>query len=180
MLAFLALLIIFFGLFYFIMRVEVLYSIDEILFNRKNNIVKQFEGSNGRVPYEEFQFTDFKIIHAGRIVEDTYSDTLIYEPTDQEYDEYRKLVTSFSYGGKIYRLELVKAHLESDEIISTILMSLTLMFLLMALVFYFITKFCKSFRKGCHLCFRIKIHLAPQITLYSLFQHRQLLLSGAL
>ncbi len=141
MLAFLALLIIFFGLFYFIMRMEVLYSIDEILFNRKNNIIKQFEASHGRVPYEEFQFTDFKIIPAGRIVEDTYSDTLIYEPTDQEYDEYRKLVTSFSYNGKIYRLEIVKAHLESDEIISTILMSLTLMFLLMALVFYFITKF---------------------------------------
>ena len=141
MLAFLVLLIIFFGLFYFIMRMEVLYSIDEILFNRKNNIVKQFERSNGRVPYEEFQFTDFKIIPARRIVEDTYSDTLIYEPTDQEYDEYRKLVTSFRHSGETYRLEIVKAHLESDEIISTILMSLTLMFLLMALVFYFITNF---------------------------------------
>src|SRR5688500_3373282 len=124
MLAFLALLIVFFVVFYFIMRMEVLISVNEILYNRKTNLIKQFESSNGNIPLEEFKFTDFKINETSQRIQDTYSDTLIYEATDQEYDEYRKLITTFDNSGKIYRLEIVKAHLESDEIISTVLLSL--------------------------------------------------------
>jgi signal transduction histidine kinase len=131
----------FFGVFYLIMRMEVLISINEILFNRKSNLIKEFEASNGKIPFEEFRFTDFKISEANQQISDTYSDTSIYEPTDQEFDEYRKLVTTFDHNGKKYRLEIVKAHLESDEIISTILLSLALMFLIMLLVFYFITRY---------------------------------------
>jgi signal transduction histidine kinase len=141
MLAFLALLIVFFAVFYFIMRMEVLISVNEILYNRKINLIKQLESSNGNLPVEEFKFTDFKISETGQRIQDRYSDTLIYEATDQEYDEYRKLITTFDHGGKIYRLEIVKAHLESDEIISTVLLSLALMFLLMLGVFYFITRY---------------------------------------
>jgi signal transduction histidine kinase len=141
MLAFLALLIVFFVVFYFIMRMEVLISVNEILYNRKTNLIKQFESSNGNIPLEEFKFTDFKINETSQRIQDTYSDTLIYEATDQEYDEYRKLITTFDNSGKIYRLEIVKAHLESDEIISTVLLSLGLMFLLMLGVFYFITRY---------------------------------------
>jgi signal transduction histidine kinase len=140
MLAFLALLLVFFVVFYFIMRMEVLISVNEILYNRKTNLIKQFESSNGNIPLEEFKFTDFKINKTDQRIEDTYSDTLIYESTDQEYDEYRKLVTTFDHSAKLYRLEIVKAHLESDEIISTVLLSLALMFALMLAVFYFITR----------------------------------------
>jgi signal transduction histidine kinase len=141
MLAFLALLAIFFGVFYFIMRMEVLISINEILFNRKSNLIKEFNSSNGNIPFEQFKFTDFKISETRDQIADTYSDTLIYEPTDQEYDEYRKLVTTFDHDDKRYKLEIVKAHLESDEIISTVLLSLALMFLLMLAVFYFMTRY---------------------------------------
>jgi signal transduction histidine kinase len=141
MLAFLALLVFFFAGFYFIMRMEVLISVDEILFNKKTNVIKEFESSNGKIPFQEFRFTDFIISESNRRIEDCYSDTLIYEPTDQEYDEYRKLVTTFEHGAKTYKLEVVKAHLESDEIIATVLLSLALMFLLMPGVFYFITKY---------------------------------------
>jgi signal transduction histidine kinase len=141
MLAFLALLLVFFVVFYFIMRMEVLISVNEILYNRKTNLIKQFGSSNGKIPLEEFKFTDFKINETDQRLEDTYSDTLIYESTDQEYDEYRKLVTTFDHSGKLYRVEIVKAHLESDEIISTVLLSLALMFALMLAVFYFITRY---------------------------------------
>jgi signal transduction histidine kinase len=141
MLAFLALLVIFFIVFYFIMRLEVLISVNEILYNRKTNLIKQFESSNGKIPLEEFRFTDFKINETNHRIQDTYSDTLIYEATDQEYDEYRKLITTFDNNDKTYRLEIVKAHLESDEIINTVLLSLALMFLLMLGVFYLITRY---------------------------------------
>lgn len=141
MLAFLALLIVFFALFYFIMRKEVEYSVDEILFNRKTNIIKIFESKGGKIPYEEFSFTDFTISEATNKLEDVYTDTLIYEATDQEFDEYRKLVTTFSNQGKEYRLEIVKAHLESDEIISTVLLSLGLIFILMFIGFFLFTRY---------------------------------------
>jgi signal transduction histidine kinase len=141
MLVFLALLVIFFGVFYFIMRMEVLISINEILFNRKSNLIKEFNSSNGNIPFEQFKFTDFKISETRDQITDTYSDTLIYEPTDQEYDEYRKLVSTFDHNDKRYKLEIMKAHLESDEIISTVLLSLALMFLLMLAVFYFMTRY---------------------------------------
>jgi signal transduction histidine kinase len=141
MLAFLVLLIVFFGLFYFIMRMEVQYSVDEILFNRKTNIIKTFQSKDGKIPYEEFSFTDFTISNTASKLDDLYTDTLIYEATDQEFDEYRKLVTSFSNQGKEYRLEIVKAHLESDEIISTVLLSLALIFILMFIGFFLFTRY---------------------------------------
>lgn len=141
MLGFLLLLVVFFGLFYFIMRKEVQYSVDEILFNRKSNIIKKIENTGGRIPYEEFSFTDFTIRETARRIDDAYSDTLIYEATDDEFDEYRKLVTSFTSQGKQYRLEIVKAHLETDEIISTVLLSLSLIFLLMFIGFFFFTRY---------------------------------------
>jgi hypothetical protein len=66
MLTFLGLLILFFGVFYFIMKVEVQENIDEILFNRKNNIVEIFEGRNGMVSSEEFAFADFQIAETNK------------------------------------------------------------------------------------------------------------------
>lgn len=141
MLGFLVLLVVFFGLFYFIMRKEVLYSVDEILFNRKNNIIKKLDANGSEIPYDAFSFTDFTISETRSKLNDTYSDTLIYESTDDEFDEYRKLVTSFTNQGKQYRLEIVKAHLESDEIISTVLLSLALIFLLMFIGFFLFTRY---------------------------------------
>src|SRR5258706_1452073 len=98
LLVFLGLLILFFGVFYFIMRFEVTQNIDEILFNRKNSIIETFIAKEGKIPYEEFGFTDFKMSPlVGKPKGDVYEDTLIFEKTDQELDEYRKLTTSFEF-----------------------------------------------------------------------------------
>jgi signal transduction histidine kinase len=139
---FFGLLVLFFGVFYFILRFEVTQNIDEILFNRKNYVVETFIAKGGRVPFEEFSFTDFTIAPiSGGLFQDIYSDTLIFEKTDQELDEYRKLTTSFSLDNKNYKLEIVKAHLEAVEIINTVVISLGLIFILMLAVFYFTTRF---------------------------------------
>lgn len=142
MVVFLVLLVLFFGVFYFIMRFEVTQNIDEILFNRKNSIIETFIAKEGKVPYEEFGFTDFKISPLiGSRKEDVYADTLIFEKTDQELDEYRKLTTSFDFRGTTYQLEILKAHLEAVEIINTVVISLGLIFILMIAVFYFTTRY---------------------------------------
>src|SRR5258706_10956783 len=139
---FFALLVLFFGVFYFILRFEVTQNIDEILLNRKNNIIETFSGKDGKIPYEEFSFTDFKITPLSTNLQaDIYKDTLIFEKTDDELDEYRKLTTSFDFKGQIYKLEIVKAHLEAVEIINTVVLSLGLIFLLMMAVFYLSTRY---------------------------------------
>ena len=135
------LLILFFGAFYFIMRMVVLQNIDEILSNRRTNVVEQLKARSGNLPVEEFSFTDFTIKPSAAPLNDVYTDTLIFEKTDQEFDEYRKLVASFDLNGKLYQIEIVKAHLETEEIITTIAMSLGLTFLLMLSVFYFTTRY---------------------------------------
>lgn len=139
---FLVLLILFFGVFYFILRFEVTQNIDEILSNRRNNIIELFKAKDGKIPIDELSFTDFKIQSvAGLKQSEVFSDTLIWEKTDEEFDEYRKLTTSFDFKGQTYKLEIVKAHLEAVEIINTVVISLALIFLLMLGVFYFTTRF---------------------------------------
>lgn len=141
LLVFLLLLILFFGAFYLIMRGVVLQNIDEILSNRRNNIIELVKAREGKVPSDEFGFTDFKMEPVSFPLNDRYVDTLIFERTDLEFDEYRKLISTFKFKGKVYKLEIVKAHLESEEIISTILITLVLTFLIMLGVFYFTTRY---------------------------------------
>ncbi len=139
---FLVLLILFFGVFYFILRFEVTQNIDEILSNKRNNIIEMFKAKDGKIPIDELSFTDFKIQPiTGSRQSDVFMDTLIFEKTDEELDEYRKLTTSFEFKGQTYKLEIVKAHLEAVEIINTVVISLALIFLLMLAVFYFTTRF---------------------------------------
>jgi signal transduction histidine kinase len=136
------LLVLFFGVFYFIMRMQVQQNIDEILSNRKNNIVETFKNKGGVIPTDVFGYTDFSIAPIKELYnEDVFSDTLIFEKTDEELDEYRKLVTSFEFSGSKYKLEIVKAHLEAVEIINTGVISLSLIFLMMAGVFYFSSRY---------------------------------------
>jgi signal transduction histidine kinase len=139
--AFLVLLVLFFWVFYFILHITVEQNIDEILSNRRNNIIELFQSKDGKVPADEFGFTDFRMETTGTPIQDLYADTLIFEKTDVEFDEYRKLTSTFEFNGKLYKLEIVKAHLETEEIISTIVLSLALIFILMLGVFYFTTRY---------------------------------------
>jgi two-component system, OmpR family, sensor kinase len=135
------LLFVFFGSFYLILKTVVLQNIDEILSNRRNNIVNLFYSRKVEPRSDGFGFTDFKVQPANYLSNDLFSDTLIFESTDNEYDEYRKLTTSFVSNGKQYRLEILKAHLETEEIIGTIVIFLGLMFLVLLGAFYLTTKY---------------------------------------
>lgn len=139
--SFLVVLVLFFWVFYFILHITVEQNIDEILSNRRNNIIELFQSKDGEVPADEFGFTDFRMETKDAPMQDLYADTLIFEKTDQEFDEYRKLTSTFEFKGKVYKLEIVKAHLETEEIISTIVLSLALTFVLMLGVFYFTTRY---------------------------------------
>ena len=135
---FLILSLISFGIFYLIIQEEVIKSTDEVLYNRKTHILGQLIKAGDNLPENVFDFTDFRISPYTRNNHpaDRYSDTLIYETVDSEWDEFRKLTTFPELQGKQVRLEIVIARLETHEIIESIAQSLILIFLLIAIAFY--------------------------------------------
>jgi signal transduction histidine kinase len=122
------------AVFYAVMKYEVYENTDEILFNRKNRILDIIE-SSGEVPLEKDEYNDFVIQaleeNSSISVADQFSDTLIYEPTDEEFDEYRKLTTRFQASGRIYQLIIFKPRLETTEIVNTISFTLTSLYLVL-------------------------------------------------
>jgi len=126
--------------FFLVLRWNVLQNVDEILYNRKMHLVMYLE-DNPKVPFlkdnplDDFTFTaiDRKDFIEGKEV---YSDTMIYETVDEELDEYRKLISHLQLHGNYYQLEIVKPHLEANEIISTIAITLSGLLLGLTLSFY--------------------------------------------
>lgn len=128
-------------IFYFAIKHEVYVNADEALFNRKNAIVNTFKEKKGPLNPEIFDFSDFKLREISKTQFDTlkdhYADTIIYEPTDNEWDDYRRLITAFTYEGKFHQLTIVKPQLENDEILAAMAIGLGSLsgLLILALVF---------------------------------------------
>ncbi len=126
--------------FFLVLRWNVFQNVDEILYNRKMHLVA-YLADNPDVPFlednplDDFTFTaiDRKNYVEGKEV---YSDTMIYETVDKELDEYRKLISHLQIHGKYYQLEIVKPHLEANEILSTIAITLSGLLLGLTLSFY--------------------------------------------
>lgn len=140
---FLALTLFFFGIFYFIIEKEVLKSTDEILYNRKMHFIEHFNMTQEVIPAEPPGYADFAItqLDSKDLPADQYSDTLIYESIDQEWDEFRKLKSTAIINGKPYSLALVTPRLETHEIVESILESLVVVFIVMVVVFYLSTRY---------------------------------------
>lgn len=128
-------------IFYFAIKFEVYVNTDEALFNRKNAIVNTFIEKNGQLPPEVSDYSDFTLWEISKTqfntIKDHYADTLIYEPTDNEWDDYRRLLTSFTYEGRFYQLTIVKPQLENNEILTAMAIGLGSLggLLILALVF---------------------------------------------
>ena len=127
--------------FYVVLSWSVLRDVDEVLHNRKVNILTYLE-NNPDTPFREYSplhdFTFYTIDEAAFLKgKENYSDTLIYEPVDDEMDEYRKLICFAELSGKYYRLEIIATHLEAPEMIGSIALTLGGVLLGLALSFYF-------------------------------------------
>ena len=140
---FLVLTLFAFGVFYFVIQEEVEKSTNEVLYNRKMHILDQFRKNEGRISNDVFGYSDFTITPSSVPLtdKDRYADTLIYETVDSEWDEFRKLTSTLEWNGKFYRLEIVVARLETDEIVESIIRSLAVVFILITLVFYLSTRY---------------------------------------
>ena len=140
LLIFMLLFAIFSTVFYLVMSWNVRQHVDEVLYNRKSNLLAYLKENPGAPfaidnPLDDFTFTEVSedLFRPGQEI---YSDTLIYEATDDELDEYRKLTSCETLHGKYYHLEIVKPHLEADEIIGTIAITLGGLFLGLTVCYY--------------------------------------------
>lgn len=145
LLFFLILFGIFSILFYLVLNWNVLQNVDEVLYNRKDNLLGYLE-ENPEAPFKgDNPLDDFTFYTVAETVfqesYESYTDTLIYEPVDDEFDEYRKLTTFAKLQGEHYRLEIIKPHLEAAEMISTIAITLGSLFLGLVLFFYLFQRF---------------------------------------
>lgn len=140
LLLFLVLFGVFSVLFYLILSWNVLQNVDEVLYNRKVNLLAYLKG-NTEVSFEEDNPLDDFTFHpisktAFQSGKESYMDTLIYESVDAELDEYRKLISFVELNGNFYELVIVRPHLEASEMISTIAITLGGLFLGLSLSFY--------------------------------------------
>ncbi|MBW3544783.1 MAG: HAMP domain-containing histidine kinase, partial [Bacteroidetes bacterium] len=114
--------------FYLAIRHEVYANADEALLNRKNAIIRTLEEKDFEIDKEFLDYTDFRLWEIDRVtfnkIEPSYADTLIYEPTDDEWDDYRRLISKFSHKGSYYKIAIVKPQLENDEIITAMAIGL--------------------------------------------------------
>lgn len=138
---YLALFLIMMGLgsfiFYAAMKQEVYVNADEALLNRKNSIIRVFTQKSGNISKDVAEYSDFSLEKITKeeftAIKDIYSDTLIFEPTDNEFDDYRKLQTAVNEGDQYYKLSIVKPQLENEEIIAAIAIGLSSLSLLLFL-----------------------------------------------
>lgn len=127
-------------LFYVILNWNVLRNVDEVLHNRKINLLAYLEDNpeapfKGDNPLDDFTFYPIEkaALQKGK---ETYTDTLIYESVDNELDEYRKLTTFAEIHNQHYRLEIIAPHLETAEMIGTIAFFLGILLIGLSLSFY--------------------------------------------
>jgi signal transduction histidine kinase len=116
------------------MRHEIYRSSNEVLFNRAQNVIKHVKDNPSDIrsfPLSDFQFSEISSSMYQSIQSEVYADTLIYEATDDEYDDYRKLVTKFQAGDQYYKLTILEPRLESTEIFNTIFETLIPLSILM-------------------------------------------------
>ncbi|MDO1449614.1 HAMP domain-containing sensor histidine kinase [Rhodocytophaga aerolata] len=129
--------------FYAVMRYEVYENSDEILLNRKNQVLGIIKQSR-EVPLAKDEYNDFVIhpLSSGLLpnTQDMYGDTLIYEPTDNEFDEYRKLTTRFTFDKKSYGMVIFKPRLETTEIVNTIAITLLSLYAVLVLALAFTSR----------------------------------------
>jgi two-component system, OmpR family, sensor kinase len=122
---------------YFVMKYEVYQNIDEVLHNRVHNVRTYIERNSlpSKDPLADYAVSEIPKKEFDKTKKGVYSDTLVYERTDDEFDEYRKLETSFEASNRFWQITVVKPRLESTEILNTVVFTLIPLSILMVLIF---------------------------------------------
>lgn len=120
---------------YYMITYEVISSNDELLTNRKEQVMKHLVHNDTIVLNLITQSGEAEIrkLTSAEKTRDVFSDTLIYDKNEREMAPQRLLTSVLQIGGINYKIKIWRSTLEYDELYAGITMSLVIVLIFMAL-----------------------------------------------
>jgi signal transduction histidine kinase len=115
--------------FYYILRQQVYSNVNLELTKRKTSIIHQFDSSyfTAKIPERISEQIIIKQIDKRAHVTAGYSDTLIFNKLEKRHKVYRQLQFTTIYMGHNYHLRIFKSLEESDQLIVSIFLAMTVL-----------------------------------------------------
>lgn len=125
------------GLLYYLVSAEIIDHLDEYLMKEKIEIEKSLKC--GKIATELDNEISLQLIN-GNISAQTniFSDTLIFDAKENEFEPFRVLTTTINDGKNYYKLRINESYIESDDLLFSILLPVFILFIVLLLGFYFI------------------------------------------
>jgi signal transduction histidine kinase len=128
------------GLLYFFVSSQIIDSLDESLIKEKTTIEANLK--RGETTQDLDDEVILKPIGTKTISsKNSFSDTLIYDSTEAELIPYRLLVSTVGDGHKNYFISIRTSHIESDDLITSILYPVLILFIVLLAGFFLINWF---------------------------------------
>lgn len=132
-------------IFYFNMLDEIYDSIDDGLDNYKLLIINKTEKDSSVLSKTSFDESNYAIRQISRQdaiqITDTYQDTLMYMPHEDELEPVRMLTTAFERNGRFYRLKVINSMVEEDDLIKDLIWSIFWLYLILVISIVLINNF---------------------------------------
>ncbi len=132
-------------------------ELTENLYNEKNNIENTLKKDTGFEALIIYYGNRFKIkqVQSGEIVNESLSDTVLYDEIEGEYLGFRQIVFPVKSDDKLYEVTIRKSLIESDDIMEGIAISIALLFALFMVTLYLLNlwlsrKLWKPFNQTLH------------------------------
>jgi len=123
--------------FFFVLKSNIEDNVDENLERKKATVIHEFLENELKIDKYIFEYSDFFIKPLNSLEYkknySAFTDTLVYESTDNETQEYRKLETYFQHEGKYYQLTIIKPLFETNDIVRAIAIVLASLYFIIVL-----------------------------------------------
>ncbi|MEH0157428.1 HAMP domain-containing sensor histidine kinase [Limibacter armeniacum] len=120
---------------YFNLLDEIYDSIDDGLDNYKLLIIRKAERDPSVLHKIEFDESNYAIQPISKQIalgiRDTYKDTLMYMPYEEDLEPVRLLKSAFAHNGKYYQLQVISSMVEEDDLIEDLFWSIVWLYLIL-------------------------------------------------
>ncbi len=118
--------------FYFIITSQINESMDESLLNTRKQLENYLNDKQDTSTYTAPDGDSFIRFATGAAITDiTFKDTLIFDPTEEEYLPYRILVAEVPFRNGHYQIKIRKASIETEDLIDGIVISVFIVFVVL-------------------------------------------------
>lgn len=120
---------------YYNLLYEIYDSIDDGLDNYKLLILQKADAEPATLLKTTFDESNYAIRPVARekalTIRDTYQDTLMYMPFENDLEPVRMLTTAFFQSGSYYELKIISSMVEEDDLINNLFWSVVALFLIL-------------------------------------------------